>query len=108
MPLNSNIDGQSKQIKNNETKYLTEDQAKHIYKRVQLGSIINIDTIKKEIEQDLDTLDDTSGDINPYCEIIVNNVEGDDTILLQMEQWSILRTWLIIYNMIDILRISII
>ena len=42
------------------------------------------------MEQDLNRLDDTCGDINPYCEIIVNNAEKHDTILLQMEQWSIL------------------
>ena len=42
------------------------------------------------MEQDLDRLDDTSGDINPYCDIIVNNAERKEAILSQMEQWSIL------------------
>ena len=90
MPLNPNISGHTKQIKDKETKYLTEDQAKHIYKKVEPGSIINIDTIKQEMDQDFDRLDDTSGDINPYQEIIVNKVERDNTILLQTEQWSVL------------------
>ena len=35
-------------------------------------------------------MDDTSGDINPYRELIVNNAERVDMILSQMEQWSIL------------------
>ena len=35
-------------------------------------------------------MDNTSGAINPYHEIIVNNAERDNTILSQMEQWSIL------------------
>ena len=35
-------------------------------------------------------MDDTNGDINPYRELIVNNAEKVDTILMQMEQWSIL------------------
>ena len=35
-------------------------------------------------------LDDTSGDINPYRELIVNNAEQIYTILSQMDQWSIL------------------
>ena len=35
-------------------------------------------------------LDDTSGDINPYRELIVNNAEKIETVLSQMEQWSIL------------------
>ena len=82
MPLNANISGQSKQMKDKETKYLTQDQAKHIYKKVELGSVINIDTIKQEMDHDLHISDDTSRDINPYHEIIVNKAEKDDTILL--------------------------
>ena len=35
-------------------------------------------------------MDDTSGDINPYKELIVNNAEKIEPILTQMEQWSIL------------------
>ena len=31
-------------------------------------------------------LDDTSGDVNPYRELIVNNAERVDTILSQIEQ----------------------
>ena len=59
---------------------------------MEFGNIINVATIKQEIDQDweLDRLDDTSGDINPYREPIVNNAEKVDTILSQMEQWSIL------------------
>ena len=73
-------------------KYLTEDQARHIYKKVESGSMININTLKHEIEKDqeLNRLDDTSRDINPYRELIVNNAEKKETVLSQMEQWSIL------------------
>ena len=35
-------------------------------------------------------LDDTSGEVNPYRELIVNNAEKIETVLSQMEQWSIL------------------
>ena len=42
------------------------------------------------MDQDIDKIDDTNGKINPYHEIIVNKAERDNTILLQMEQWSIL------------------
>ena len=31
-----------------------------------------------------------NGDINPYRELIVNNTEKIETVILQMEQWSIL------------------
>ena len=47
-----------------------------------------MDTLKQEIE--LDKMDDTNGEINPYQEIITNKAEKDDTIISQMEQWSIL------------------
>ena len=48
--------------------------------------------LKQKIEQDqeLSNLDDTSRDINPYRELIVNNAEKMETALSQMEQWSIL------------------
>ena len=50
--------------------------------------------MKQEIDQDwgLNRLDYTSRDINPYRELIVNNAEKTDTILSQLEQWSILST----------------
>ena len=32
---------------------LTEDQARHEYKNVESGNIININTLKQEIDQDL-------------------------------------------------------
>ena len=43
-------------------------------------------------------MDNTSGDINPYQEIIVNKAERDNMILSQMEQWSIL------HNMVNYIR----
>ena len=46
----------------------------------------------QEIDQDqeLNKLDDTSGDVNHYRELIVNNVEKIETVFSQMEQLSIL------------------
>ena len=48
--------------------------------------------MRQEIDQDieLDKMDDTSGDENPYRELIVNNAAKIETTLSQMEQWSIL------------------
>ena len=47
-----------------------EDQTRHVHKKVESGNIINITTLNQEIEQDeeLNRLDDTSRDINPYRE----------------------------------------
>ena len=49
------------------------------------------------MDQDVDKIDDTNGKINPYHEIIVNKVERDDTIISQIEKWSILSN-IIMYN----------
>ena len=69
-----------------------EEQAKHIYKKVESDNIMNTSTLKQEIEQDwgLGKLEDTSGDFNPYRELLVNNAEKKYTVLSQVEQWSIL------------------
>ena len=82
-PLNANICGQSNPIKDKETKYLTEDHVKHIYEKIELRSVLNIDTdtMKPEIEQDLNRLNDTTGGINKYQELIVNNAKKHDKIL---------------------------
>ena len=85
MPLNAKISGQARYFKDKEAKCLMDNQARHVYKKVELGSIINIDTIQQEIEQDVDKIDDTNGKINPYHEIIVNKAERDNTIISQME-----------------------
>ena len=62
-----------------------------MYKKVESGSTINTDTLWQELEQEqeLNGIDDTSGDINPYKELIVNNAEKIEPILMQMEQWLI-------------------
>ena len=54
MPLNVDIGGQitPDKVEYKEGKYLTEEQAKHVYKKVESGNIIDIITLKLEIEQD--------------------------------------------------------
>ena len=71
---------------------LTLKQTECIYKKEELGSLINKDTIKEEIDSDAesDKIDDNSGDENPYRELIANNTSKIENILCQMEQWSIL------------------
>ena len=48
--------------------------------------------MREEIDQDveLDKMDNTSSDKNPYRELIVNNAGRTENTLSQMEQWSIL------------------
>ena len=47
------------------------DQAKYVYKKEESGSVINLDTIKQEMDQDIDKID-ANGKINQYHEIIIN------------------------------------
>ena len=61
-------------------------------RRQELGEVINVDAIQQEMEQDeqLNKIDDMSGETNPYKEMIVNNAEKIEPLMTQMEQWSIL------------------
>ena len=67
-------------------------QTDFIYKKVELGSLINKETIRVELdsEVELDKIYGNSGDKNPYREWIVNNACKIENTLSQMEQWSIL------------------
>ena len=86
------------------------DQAKHIYKKVKLEGIVNINTIKQEIEEDKLSKSniDVEEEVNPYHNIIINNIERENIITSQMEQWLIVSMLLIMYSMIGILKIFII
>ena len=67
-------------------------QADYIYRKVELGSLINKNTMKEEIDPDieLDKIDDNSGDENLYRELIANDAGKIENMLSKMEQWSIL------------------
>ena len=53
--------------------------------------MINTETLQKELEhkRQLNRIDDTKRQTNPYKELIVNNAEKIEPLLAQMEQWSI-------------------
>ena len=72
--------------------YLTSKQADYIYRKVELGSLINKNTKKEEIDPDveLDKMNDNRGDESPYRELIVNNAGKMENTLSEIEQWSIL------------------
>ena len=80
-----------------------EDQAKHIYKKVEMEDIVNVDTIKQEIEVDnLDKMDETDGEINPYHEIITNKVEKMIQLYHRWKSGQFLAMYLIMYSTIGI------
>ena len=69
MPLGPNLGGNYKREEVNKRDsvgkdYLTTKQADYIYRKVELGSLINQNTMKEEIDQDveLDKMDNNSGD----------------------------------------------
>ena len=71
---------------------MTPQHINFVYKKVELGSLINKNSMKKELDVDveLDRMDNNGGDENPYKELIVNNAGKIESTLTQMEQWSIL------------------
>ena len=92
LPLDSRIGGQGRDDHHTVGQFLTREQTRYIYRKVETGEIINTDTIEQEIEQEkqLSKIDDTSGETNPYQELIINNAEKIEPLMMQMEQWSIL------------------
>ena len=91
LPFSQNLGGNER----NNYRYrgcLTLQQTNFIYKKVELGSLINKNTIKEELDADieLDKMDNNSGNENPYRELKINNACKIENALPQMEQWSIL------------------
>ena len=92
LPLDSKICGQVINDRPSIGQFLTREQTDYIYKKIETGEIINAYTIEQEIKQEeqLNRTDDTNGETNPYCKLIVNNEEKIEPLMTQMEQWSIL------------------
>ena len=92
LPLGPKIGGQVVNNIPRTSQYLTEDQDRYVYKKTKSGGIISTDTLHQDIEQgrQLNRIDDTNGETNPYKELIVNNAEKIEPLMTQMEQWSIL------------------
>ena len=87
LPLRPKIGGQVMNNKPNTNQYVVEKQARYVCKKTESGGIINTDMWHQEIEQERQSnrIDDTSGEITPYKELIVNNVEKIEPLLTQME-----------------------
>ena len=84
MPIGSKTGGEIKYIKNREAMCLTEQQANHVYKKVEEGGIVNVNTLQQELEQGIDREDD-----NPYKRVILNKVYKQNNQIPQAEDWSI-------------------
>ena len=77
MSFESKTGGKVSYIRNKEAMCLSEKQANYVYKKVEEGEVINVNTMKHELEQDLDREDD-----NPYKRIILNKVYKGTLILV--------------------------
>ena len=76
LPLDVKTGGQNKDSNPTVGQYLTRDQTRYIYKKVETGESINADTVQEiDQEEQLSKLDDDSGEENPYRELVVNNAE---------------------------------
>ena len=64
--LDSRIGGQSRENHPTVRQYLTRDQTKYVYKKIEMGEMTNADTVQQEIEQEkqLNRMDDGNGEIN--------------------------------------------
>ena len=60
--------GQINNNKPNVGQYLTREQANHVYKKAELGEVINMETLQQELQQErqLNRTDDTSRETNQY------------------------------------------
>ena len=88
LPLDSKIGGQTNHNRPSVGQFLTS----YVNKKVEMGEMNNVSTIQQEMEQEeqLSKIDYTSGEINPYRELIVNDAEKIEPLMTQMEQGSIL------------------
>ena len=92
LPLDFKTGGQNKDNHPTVGQYLTRDQSRYMYKKVESGESINADTVQQEVDQEkqLRKLGNDSGEENPYRELVVNNAERIEIQKTQIEQWSIL------------------
>ena len=89
LPIDDKTGGKVSYIQNKDAICLMENQASYVYKKLKQGSIINMETMKQEIEQRKLAETDRKDD-NPYKKVISNKVYWDENKMKQMENWSIL------------------
>ena len=76
-------------ILDRQKKCLTEDQARHIYKKIEMDKPVNIETMAQEIEDDKLTRnifkeEEDENKINPYQMAVLNKKSREDARIEQM------------------------
>ena len=92
LPLKLSSAGPVQYVKDRESKCLTSDEARYIYKKVENNDLVNVEINKQEIEEDRLDNGNEPEEENLYQDMIINNFEKNDVngSISQMEQWSIL------------------
>ena len=76
-----------------EQRCLTEDQARHVYKKVEMDKVINVETMKQKVDDHKITRnrlnEEDTTETNPHQMVILNKVYKDDIKTEQMIHWSI-------------------
>ena len=92
LPLDSRIGGQGRDNHPTVGQFLTREQTRYIYRKVETeeNNKYRYDRARNRARKQLNKIDDTSRETNPYRELIVNNAEKIEPLITQMEQWSIL------------------
>ena len=75
LPLDSKKGGTVKNAKDRKAICLTEEQTRHTYTKVGLGSEIHVNTMKQETDNDIlieTEIDDEQ--LNPYQKVVLNSV----------------------------------
>ena len=87
LPLDSRIGGQGGSKHPNVGPFMTREHTRYIYRKIETGEIINRDMIEQEIEQErqLDKINDTSEEANPYKKLIVDNADRIEPLMTEME-----------------------
>ena len=62
---------------------MTREQANQVTKKTELGEVINTETLWQQLEQErqLNRIDESGRETNPYRELIVNNTEKIEPLL---------------------------
>ena len=69
---------------------MTEDQARFVYKKVNVGKDINTETMKPEMEQGKGNTEMDDSCDNTYQKAILNEINKKEKVSTKMEDWSIL------------------
>ena len=71
LPLSPKVGGQVNNDRPSIGQYLTREQANFVYKKAELGDMINIDTWQQDMEhkRQLNKIDDTNRETNPIQRI---------------------------------------